>query len=127
MQDRDCDEHPWYLDLCPDPVRRGHDGDALAALQELDRMGAVVVAVHADIVPSLADLIARRCYIGWTIVVPGSVERIAIERIAATAGAGYQVRIVPGHPLPPTMDVAGSPTLPYHPARPPEPHIVGRA
>ena len=127
VQDRDGAAHPWYLDLCPDPVRRGHDADALDALQALDTIGAVVLAVHADIVPSLADLVERRSYIGWTIAIPGSVERAAIEGIAATIGAGYRATIVPGHPMPPAPDIPGPTTHPYHPASPPEPRMVGRA
>ncbi len=99
--------HPWYLDLRPDPGGTGQAGDAHAALLALDAIGAVAIAVHADIVPSLADLVAGRSYIGWTICVPGTVERSTIEAIAATAGEGYRATVVPGHPLPPTADVVG--------------------
>ena len=120
----DCIDHPWYLHLCPDPVREGRESDALAALKALDAIGAVILAVHADTVPSLADMIAGRSYIGWTIGIPGSVERHMIERIAATAGTGYRATIVPGHPLPPAADES---TPPCRPVRPSAPRVVGRA
>ena len=119
-------DHPWYLDLRPDPVRRGHEADMPAALEALDALDAVVLAVHVDTVPSLSDLIAGWCPIGWTIAVPGAVERHAIERIAAMVGTEYDVTIAPGHPLPPAADAeAPSPVL-YRAAPSPGSHVARR-
>lgn len=94
------EDHPWQLELRPDPASEGYEADASAALQALDILGAVILAVHVDTVPSLAQLMAGRSYVGWTLLVPGIVPRETIERIAATAGAAFRATVTPGHPLP---------------------------
>ncbi len=95
------DEHPWYLGLQPDPAANGRAADAFVALEALEALGATMIAVHADTVPSLTDVVSGCGYVGWTIAIPGSVARRTIEDIAATARAGYRTTLTPGHPLPP--------------------------
>ena len=70
-------------------------------LMALDAIGATILAVHAETLPSLAALIAGRAYVGWSFSIPGTIGRRTIDGIAAAVHPGFHVTIAPGHPLPP--------------------------
>ncbi|WP_380877770.1 chemotaxis protein CheA [Sphingomonas sp. DBB INV C78] len=74
-------ELPWRVKLRPGRGALHNGGEPLLLLRELLALGGEIVAVDVADIPAIEEFEAEGAYLGWTLRVPGTVERSTIEEI----------------------------------------------
>lgn len=127
----------WVVTVHPHAGAIANGGEPLLLLRELRALGDGRVAIDDGAVPDLDGLDPGEGYVSWTVTLPGSVERAAIEEIFDFVGDGCTVTIArvgeeaspeapttSVNPAPPVRSVAiavapaAEPALPVPPAAP---------
>ncbi len=83
----------WIVTLHPRAGALANGGEPLLLLRELHALGDGRVSMDDSAVPDLASLALGEGYICWTVTLPGSVERSAIEEIFDFVGEGCSLTI----------------------------------
>lgn len=98
---------PWRVRLVPGPGALHRGGEPLLLLRELIALGGAIVAVEADAVPLIADFDPDGAYLGWTVSVPATVDRAAIEEVFEFVADDCLLEITRGDVLAaPVADIA---------------------
>jgi len=74
-------EKPWRVHCRPGRGAMHNGGEPLLLLRELRALGAEILSVDTDRVPTLDMFDAEAAYFGWTLRVPAQVNRETIEEI----------------------------------------------
>ena len=89
-------DHPgWLVSLRFLDGALANGSEPLLMLRELDELGATYVSVDAQALPLLGELNAEKAYFAWTLHVPGSVGKGAIEEIFDFIDNECDLRIQP--------------------------------
>ena len=83
----------WIVTVHPHAGALANGGEPLLLLRELCALGDGRVAIDDSAVPDLDALDPGEGYLRWTVTLPGSVERAAIEEIFDFVGEGCSVSI----------------------------------
>ena len=83
----------WVVTIHPHAGALANGGEPLLLLRELCALGDGRVAIDDSAVPDLDALDPGEGYLRWTVTLPGSVERAAIEEIFDFVGEGCSVSI----------------------------------
>ena len=121
----------WSVTVHPHAGALANGGEPLLLLRELVVLGEIKAAIAIDdaAVPELESFDPAEGYLRWTVTLPGSVERAAIEEIFDFVGDGCTVAIAragaeASPPAPPVRPVAiavapaAEPAAPFPPAAP---------
>lgn len=85
----------WLVQARPASDAFGNGGEPLLLLRELGEMGGTIDRIDTDTLPALAELDTQRSYLAWTVRIPGSVAKDAIEAVFEFVSDGWQISIVP--------------------------------
>lgn len=86
-------DDPWQVTLRPTPGAMTNGGEPLLLLRELRALGDGDVSLDAGAVPALDAFEVDAAYLAWTVTLPGSVDRAAIEDIFDFVGDDCPLRI----------------------------------
>ncbi len=89
------ENHGWLVSLRFLDGALANGSEPLLMLRELDELGAVHLSVDAESLPLLDSLDAEKTYFGWTMHVPGTVRKSAIEEIFDFIDNECDLRIQP--------------------------------
>jgi two-component system, chemotaxis family, sensor kinase CheA len=100
----------WHISLRfgPDVLRNGMD--PLSFLRYLKKLGTVTaIATLPDALPTLAEMDAESCYLGFELALQSTADRAAIEGAFEFVQDDCAVRIVPpGSPVADYLDLLGT-------------------
>ncbi|MGL4312847.1 MAG: chemotaxis protein CheA [Sphingomonas sp.] len=91
---------PWRVTIHPRAGAMANGGEPLLLLRELRALGDSSVEIDADAVPMLDAFDPARAYLGWTVTLPASVDRAAIEEIFDFVGDDCALAIARGDEAP---------------------------
>ena len=114
---------PWQVQLEPGRGALHHGGEPLLLLRELIALGGKIVATDVDTVPAIDDFEADGAYLAWTLSVPATVERSAIEEIFEFVADDCQLEITPGDAVIVVEPLVEAPAVVVAVA-PPPPNVV---
>lgn len=108
-------DQPWRITLTPRAAAMDNGGEPLLLLRELRALGEGGVEIDVSRVPMLDGFDPDEAYLGWTVTLPGSVDRAQIEDIFDFVGEDCALTIVregeeeavppEPQPAPPPVDV----------------------
>ncbi|WP_068072507.1 chemotaxis protein CheA [Novosphingobium lentum] len=71
----------WKVHIRPHAGAMGNGGEPLLLLREVEALGGECVACETSSVPLLDELNPQQGYLGWTFLMPGSVDQAAVQDI----------------------------------------------
>ncbi|HEY6517375.1 MAG TPA: chemotaxis protein CheA [Steroidobacteraceae bacterium] len=71
----------WRIRFQPYRELLARGNDPLRMLRELATLGELEIRVDAQMLPPLADVNARDCYLAWSLELPGEVSEEAIRQV----------------------------------------------
>lgn len=89
------EDHGWLVSLRFLDGALANGSEPLLMLRELDELGAICLSVDAQSLPLLDSLDAEKAYFSWTLHVPGTVRKSAIEEIFDFIDNECDLRIQP--------------------------------
>jgi len=89
------EDHGWLVSLRFLDGALANGSEPLLMLRELDELGATCLSVDAESLPLLDSLNAEKAYFAWTLHVPGTVGKSAIEEIFDFINNECDLRIQP--------------------------------
>lgn len=89
------DDHGWLVSLRFLDGALANGSEPLLMLRELDELGATCLTVDVEALPLLDALDAEKTYIAWTLHVPGTIHKGAIEEIFDFIDNECDLRIQP--------------------------------
>ncbi|HEY0314870.1 MAG TPA: Hpt domain-containing protein, partial [Sphingomonas sp.] len=101
----DAPDGGWRVDYRPGPNAFAHGGEPLLLLRELHRLGGTTLSLDSDAVPPLDLLDPGLPCIGWTILLPGTLDEDEIRGVFDFLDDGCSVEIVCAPVAAPTADM----------------------
>ncbi|SNS29508.1 two-component system, chemotaxis family, sensor kinase CheA [Sphingomonas laterariae] len=84
---------PWRVTLRPARGALHNGGEPLLLLRELVALGGEMQSADTSQIPTLDRFEAEGAYLGWTLTVPGHVNRAAIEEVFEFVAEDCELRI----------------------------------
>jgi two-component system, chemotaxis family, sensor kinase CheA len=73
------EEGSWRIIFAPSRAAMTNGAEPLNVLRELESMGGVVTGTDLSSLPTLRDLDPEQAYIGWSMELPGSVDKSELD------------------------------------------------